>query len=63
MGESWLKDRTIYGDWLGIHFILAFILFWCPFKEFPAKSVISFTKEGHQSTNLKIHSSYELREI
>ena len=63
MAESLLKDRTMHGDWLGILFILAFILFCCTFMELPAKPVLSLTKEGHQSTNLKIYSSYELREI
>ena len=34
MAESWSIDRTLYGDWLGILFKLAFILFWCTFMEF-----------------------------
>ena len=63
MAESLLKDRTVCGNWLGILFILAFILLCCTFMECPAKPVLSLTKEGHQSTNLKIYSSYDLREI
>ena len=47
MAESLLKDRTMYGDWFGILFILAFIIFCCTFIELPAKPVLSLTKEGH----------------
>ena len=47
MAESVLKDRTTYGDWFGILFILAFMPFHCTFMEFPVKPVLSPTKEGH----------------
>ena len=62
MAESVLKDRTVYGEWFGILFILAFILLCGTFMELTAKPVLSLTKEGHQSTNVKIYSSYELQD-